>query len=353
MRILYCNKYNSPFSGTEVYLFELMDLMRAHGHDVALFSMADSRGTTPYDQHFVPNLDFKVKAGLLPKARQAAHAIYSTRARRKLRAMIADFRPDVAHIRNIYHHLSPSILWEQKAQGVPVLYHVNDFKLLCPNYNLVSRGDACEACKGGAFWHTMRVQCYPGFGARATLTLEAYVHKWLGTYRKCVNLFLAPSRFVREKFVDHGWDVSKFEVLPHFQKTHDIKPFPKNGPLLYFGRLSAEKGVDDLLRAMQQLPYLRLVVAGDGPQRDELHRLSVSLGLNNVEFVGHVGAEERDRLIAQSRFTLLPSHAYETLGKTILESYAEGAGRHCLRHWLTARIGSSGRDRDPVSIREC
>ena len=40
MRILFCNKYNYPFSGTENYLFELMELMRERGHEVALFSMA-------------------------------------------------------------------------------------------------------------------------------------------------------------------------------------------------------------------------------------------------------------------------------------------------------------------------
>ena len=96
-------------------------------------------------------------------------------------------------MRNIYHHLSPSILWELKAQRVPVLYHVNDFKLLCPSYNLVSHGEACEACKGGAFWHALRADCYPGLERSNGLTAEAYVHRWLGTYRKCVDLFLAPS----------------------------------------------------------------------------------------------------------------------------------------------------------------
>src|SRR5579859_1356292 len=95
MRILYCNKYNYPFSGTEVHLFELIQLMREHGHETALFSMADSRGNpTPYDRHFVPHTDFKGEAGWRAKARQAAHAIYSTQARRKIRAMIREFRPD-------------------------------------------------------------------------------------------------------------------------------------------------------------------------------------------------------------------------------------------------------------------
>jgi glycosyltransferase involved in cell wall biosynthesis len=308
-----------------MYLFEVMDLMRAQGHEVALFSMADPRGEpTPYDHHFVRHIDFKTKSGLWQKTQGAAHAIYSTEARRRIRAMIEDFRPEVAHVRSIYHHLSPSILWELKAHNVPVLYHVNDFKVLCPNYNLVSRGKVCEACKGGAFWHALRSRCYPGLGARLTLIAEAYVHRWLGTYRECVDLFLAPTRFVRDKFVEHGWDGSKFEVLPHFQRIHEVKEPPKDGPLLYFGRLSAEKGIDDLIRAMQRLPKLLLVIAGDGPQRDELQQLVSSLELRNVKFIGHVGTERRDQLIAQSQFTVLPSHAYETLGKTILESYASG-----------------------------
>ena len=302
-----------------------MELMRSRGHEVALFSMADPRGEpTPYDHNFVPHIDFKGNSDLWQKVRQAAHAIYSSDARRRMRAMIQEFRPDVAHVRNIYHHLSPSILWELKSQRVPVIYHLNDFKLLCPSYNLVSHGEACEACKGGAFWHAPQQKCYPGLAARLTLMTEAYVHRWLGTYRKCVDLFLAPSQFVRDKFVEHGWDGSKFEVLQHFQGVHEISGATPEGPLLYCGRLSAEKGVDDLLRAMQKVPRMRLIVAGDGPQRRELQDLAAALNLSNVEFVGQVSPAERDLRIAQSRFTVLPSHAYETLGKTILESYAAG-----------------------------
>jgi glycosyltransferase involved in cell wall biosynthesis len=327
MRILFCNKYNFPFSGTEVYLFEVMELLRAHGHEVALFSMSNERGQpTPYDAHFVPHVDFKSEPGLWRRARQLPRAIYSTQARQKIRGMIREFRPDVAHVRNIYHHLTPSILWELKVHGIPVLYHLNDFKLLCPSYNMVSNGEACERCKGGAFWHALPSNCYPGIGARVALAAEAYVHRWIRSYQTCVDLFLAPSRFVREKFVEHGWDGCRFRELPHFQRAHEmVQAAPRaDAPFLYCGRLSKEKGVDDLLRAMQCTPELQLVIAGDGPQKQELQKLQTDLHLSNVEFVGQVSAEERDRLIRRSRFTVLPSHAYETLGKTILESYAEG-----------------------------
>jgi len=299
--------------------------MRSRGHEVALFSMADPRGgPTAYDHHFVPHIDFKNERRWWQKVRGAGHAIYSSQARRRMRAMIEDFRPDVAHIRNIYHHLSPSILWELRAHNVPVLYHLNDFKLLCPSYNLVSHGEACERCKGGSFWHAPQQKCYPGLGAQMTLMTEAYVHRWFGTYPKCVDLFLAPSQFVRDKFIEHGWDGAKFQVLQHFQRIPELTSDNNGGPVLYCGRLSPEKGVDDLLRAMQKVPHMRLVVAGDGPHRSALQSLAAALKLENVEFVGQVGAAERDLRIAQSRFTVLPTHAYETLGKTILESYAGG-----------------------------
>ncbi|SRR5579871_6615384 len=352
MRVLFCNKYNFRFSGTEVYLFELMEMMRARGHEVALFSMADPRGEpTEFDRHFVPHIKFKDQKGLLTKARNAAHAIYSTAARQRLRDMVREFRPDVAHIRNIYHHLSPSILWELKQQNIPVLYHLNDFKLLCPSYNLVSHGRSCESCKGGKFWHSIRTKCYPGLGARATLAAEAYVHRWLGTYDKCVDLFLAPSKFVRDKFVEHGWDSIRFEVLPHFQEVLPLQPAPEDAPILYVGRLSEEKGVDDLIRAMSQARDVQLLIAGEGPQRKALEQLVDELNLANVKFVGQVSAKERDALI-----TPMPHYgpAFACLRDTrqddpgIIRTWASGRR---LGYWLTPGVGTPWRDGFALSLR--
>jgi glycosyltransferase involved in cell wall biosynthesis len=324
MRILFCNKYNYPFSGTETYIFEAMELLHSRGHQTALFSMADERGRpTPYDQYFVPHTDFKHPGNWFRKVKMAGSAIYSWEARRRIRAMVAEFRPDVAHVRNIYHHLSPSILWELNAQNIPVLYHLNDFKVLCPNYNFVSRGEVCERCKSGRFLQALAERCYDGFSARTILVAEAYLHKLLGTYQECVDCFIAPSQFVRNKFVEHGWDASRFEVLPHFQRLQPQPASPQgNAPLLYFGRLSREKGIEDLLHAMQFLPNLRLTVAGDGPERERLQRLSARMELKNVRFAGKLSGTKLDQVIAESRVTILPSHAYETFGKTILESYA-------------------------------
>lgn len=328
MRILYCNKYNFRFSGTESYLFETMELMRSHGHGVALFSMADSRGQpTAYDRHFVSHVDFK-RGNIPAKIRNVAHAIYSVDARNKIRAMIRDFYPEVAHVRNIYHHLSPSILWELKSQGVAVLYHMNDLKLFCPSYNMVSAsGMACgDRCNGGRFWHVISEGCYyGGRGAAAVLATEAYLHRWLRTYEKCVDLILAPSHFVKELLINNGWSSSKVEVLPHFQRLPlHVVPHPgPDAPILYFGRLSAEKGVADLIAAMCLVADMQLIIAGDGPLRPELERPACDRKLQNVTFAGHVTGTVLDDLIARSQFTVFPSRAYETFGKSILESYAQ------------------------------
>jgi glycosyltransferase involved in cell wall biosynthesis len=329
MRILYCNKYNFPFSGTEIYLFDLMRLMRDQGHEATLFSMADARGTAARpDPHSTAHVDFKdPKNGVLRKIRLAGHAVYSIDARRKIQQMIQQFRPDIAHVRNIYHHLSPSILWELKRQKVPVIYHLNDFKLLCPSYNMVSNGSACERCRGGQFWRVVAEGCYSGGrAASAALAAEAYVHRWLRTYQKCVDRFLVPSQFARERLIENGWERNRIEVLPHFQRIPEQVPATpiSNAPILYFGRLSPEKGVEDLLRALRKLPQIRANIAGDGPIRSQLEKLAHELGLSNVSFLGHVHGVALEQLVAEARFTVLPSHAYETLGKTILESYAQG-----------------------------
>jgi glycosyltransferase involved in cell wall biosynthesis len=355
MRILYCNKYDYPFSGTEVYLFDLIQRLEESGHATALFAMEhDARSTFSGRSYRIPHLNFKdPNASFLTKTKMAAHAIYSLSARRAMRKCIQDFSPAIAHVRGIYHHLSPSILWELKRQGIPVLYHLNDFKMLCPSYNFVSHGEVCDACHRGHFYHVVTEHCYQGStSSAAVLATEAYLHKWLGTYQNCVDLFLAPSEFVRTKLIASGVSADRVEVLPHFQTLPPAPQLaPDEGYLLYFGRLSSEKGVDELLHALARVPHIPVVVAGDGPERAALEALARELNLSRVIFSGHVGGEKLAKLIAGCTFSLFPSRAYETLGKSILESYAYarpviasdvGSRRELVEHGSTGLLYPSG-----------
>ncbi|MGA7291252.1 MAG: glycosyltransferase family 4 protein [Terriglobales bacterium] len=367
MRILYCNKYDYEFSGTEVYLFDLIRRMGQRGQETALFTMdhsrADGSGTSAFTGHAyrVPRVDFKdANASFFEKARMAAHAIYSPSAQRAMRRCLADFSPDIAHIRGIYHHLSPSILWELKRQGIPVLYHLNDFKILCPTYNFVANGRVCdEHCKNGAFYKVVTTGCYAGPRSSAVvLAAEAYVHKWLQTYESCVDIFLAPSEFVRNKLIDGGLAAQRIEVLPHFQTLPpDEELAVDEGYVLYFGRLSGEKGAYELLHAMARLPHIPLVIAGDGPDRPRLESLAKELDLRQVLFAGMVRGENLRKLIAACSFSIFPSHAYETLGKSILESYAWGrpviasdlgSRRELVQHGVTGLLYSDG-DREQLT----
>ena len=361
MRILYCNKFDYPFSGTEAYLFDLIHQMDKRGQETALFSM--DHGRTPAftgRSYRIPHIDFKdPNAGFLKKVKMAAHALYSPSARRAMRKCLADFSPDLAHVRGIYHHLSPSILWELKRQGIPVLYHLNEFKILCPTYNFVANGSPCELCSHGAFHHAATTGCYAGPRSSAVvLAAEAYLHKWLRTYERCVDMFLAPSEFVRNKLIASGFPGQRIEVLPHFQALPDDEHLAADeGYILYFGRLSPEKGVYELLRAMVRLPHTPLIIAGDGPERPRLEALARELNLNNVLFEGMVHGEKLQKLIAGCSFSVFPSHAYETLGKSILESYAWGrpviasdlgSRRELVQHGVTGLLYSDG-DREQLA----
>jgi glycosyltransferase involved in cell wall biosynthesis len=190
------------------------------------------------------------------------------------------------------------------------------------------------------------------------LAAEAYLHKWLRTYERCVDMFLAPSEFVRTKLIASGFPAERIEVLPHFQDLpRDEQLSPDEGYLLYFGRLSPEKGVYELLRAMVRLPHAPLVIAGDGPERPRLEALARELNLNQVLFAGMVHGDKLQKLIAGCSFSVFPSHAYETLGKSILESYAWGrpviasdlgSRRELVQHGVTGLLYTDG-DREQLA----
>ncbi|MGA9527633.1 MAG: glycosyltransferase family 4 protein [Terriglobales bacterium] len=361
MRILYCNKYDYPFSGTEAYLFDLIERMDRRGHQTALFSM-DHGSTAAFTgrAYRIAHCDFKdPRDGFFTKVKKAGHALYSISAQRAMGKCIADFSPDLAHVRSIYHHLSPSILWELKRRHIPVLYHVNDFKIICPSYNLVAHGHPCEACGQGAFHHVVTEGCYPAPRANTlVLAAEAYLHKWLRTYESCVDLFLAPSKFVQGKLIAYGISSDRIEVLSHFQRLPPADRLAGDeGYVLYFGRLSTEKGLDELLHALVQVPHVHVVIAGDGPERDRLQALARSLNLTHVVFAGQLAGEELQKLIAGCTFSLFPSRAYETLGKSILESYAYarpvvasdlGSRREFVEHGVTGLLYAPG-DRNQLA----
>ena len=149
----------------------------------------------------------------------AAHALYSPSARRAMRNCIADFSPDLAHIRGIYHHLSPSISVGTEAAGHSCALSPQRFQDSVSHLQFRRPRPRLRTCCQRRFpprGHREAAIAGPRSSA-CVLAAEAYLHKWLRTYERCVDLFLAPSEFVRDKLIAGGFPPERIEVLPHFQ----------------------------------------------------------------------------------------------------------------------------------------
>ena len=90
---------------------------------------------------------------------------------------------------------------------------------------------------------------------------------------------------------------------------------------LYFGRLSHEKGLLTLINAFRELPNLRLVIVGEGPQEEELKAAATT---PNIEFVGYQSGDILRQTIRDSKAIIVPSECFENNPMTIIEASAAG-----------------------------
>lgn len=336
MRILLVNKFYHLRSGTERYLFNLRRLLEARGHRVEAFAMSHpANEPATFAAHFAPPVDFHAVRGLARLA-AALRVVWSLEAARRMARVLDLFRPDVVHVFNVYHHLSPSVLDPPVRRRVPVVQTLNDYKLLCPNYSLYTQGRACTRCRNRRYLQAVRYRCLNGSRAwSAVAAMEMTLHKALRVYERAVAAFIAPSQFVRETVVAFGVPASQVVEIPHFLFPEEHVPARDEGRYAaYVGRLVPMKGVVTLLRAARAVPEVPLLIVGDGPQRPELERLVRAWGLGQVRFAGHLEGPALASALAGARFTVMPSEWPEVFGQAILESLAVG------RPVVGARIGA-------------
>jgi glycosyltransferase involved in cell wall biosynthesis len=331
MRILHINKFFWVAGGVERYMFDVADLFERNGHEVHYFSMQDeSRNRDhPDSKYFVSNIDYKTTNywQKLSRARQIiGKTIYSFESRRKLREMIADIKPDIAHLHLIDHHISPSILPELKAAGVPIVQTIHEYKRICPNYRLyIERtSETCTRCLSGNYMHCLGQKCLKdSYTASALVTTAMYLHRWSKVWDTHVDLSLCVTDFVKDMLKRGGVPESQLLTVPLMIRMEDYQPSEERGDyILFAGRLAPEKGLFTLLKAMENLPDIRLKIAGDGPVMDDLRKIVEEKSLHHVEFTGYIDGIELRKLMAQSRFLVFPSEWYEPGALTISESQA-------------------------------
>lgn len=328
VRILICNTFLYRRGGAETYTLALAELLREHGHEVLFFAM-DHPQNLPSDQqrYFVEYIDYPT---LLRDQRLSnvwkvlSRSVYYRDARSHLRALLADLKPDIAHLQNIHAHLTPSIIAELNAARVPTVWTLHDFKLLCPDTSFLSNGTICEKCKGGRFYNCAVNRCKKGsLAASAVASLEAYVHGAFGWCRR-VDRFIAPSLFLQKKFEEFGWTAPRVEFVRNFLPSLGESHPGGVGYGVFTGRLSPEKGVRTLLQALALAGNPRFYIAGDGPIRAELESVAAGLNLTNTEFLGHLDRVALDRLARDASFAVVPSEWYENCPYAILEAMAAG-----------------------------
>lgn len=327
MKILQINKFLYPKGGTETYLLSLIKLLENNGHEVICFSQKNKNNLPrPEEKYFIDELDlsrFSLKTLLkLPRI------FWSFKASRLVKKLIKQEQPELVHLHNIYHQLSPSILPAIKKFHLPIVMTVHDFKLIVPEYTL--RADGQKPLHKGS-WVIQKI-----------LNAEFRFHRLLKVYQKNIDLFIAPSQFVKNQLVQAGFAEMKIQVIPHFLPAEF---FPKlnnssvqAGTYLFaYGRLDESKGFSDLLYALKELPIrgIKLKIAGNGPEEKNLRELAQKLNLSNqVEFLGYQTKLEIIKLIKHSSLVINPSRVHETFGLTVLEAMAMG------KAVITAKTGA-------------
>lgn len=320
MKILFANKFFHLNGGSERVFFQERAFLQEQGIDVVDFSMQDPRNfASSHADSFVDPIDYESVRGLAGKLKTGLAFVHSREAVQAIRRLVRQERPDIAHLHNIYHQLTPSIIPVLKQHGVKVVLTLHDYKLICPSYLALCGETICTACNGRSFWKPLARNCQGSRGKEVLLALEAYFHKWRRSYAG-VDLFLAPSRFLAD-LVGRRVARESIRVLPNGIETTALHPtYSDRGYALYFGRIAEQKGVATLLAAYRAIAgAFPLKIVGTGPLL-----ASLPACFPEVEFLGYKSGAELNELIANAAFVVVPSEGYENCSMTVLEAMAFG-----------------------------
>jgi len=325
LKVLLVNKFLYPRGGDAVSTIATGRLLSERGHDVLFWGM--DHPDNPYyftRDHFVSYVDLDGPAGPYAQAKTAARILYSREAKRKFSRLIRDERPDIVHLNNFAHQISPSIIPVLIKYRIPSVMTMRDYKLVCPTYLLLRDGRLCEECSQGRYYRCFLNRCTKDSWSKSLLsTLEMYLHHRVLHIYDRIDVIIATTRFLDQKCRDMGLPRRCF-YLNNFVETADFRPdfSPRPGPVVYFGRLSAEKGILTLMEAVAGLG-VGLKIIGEGPLRAELEARSARIDAR-ITFLGRLGGEDLHREIRESAVVVVPSEWYEPFGRTVIEAYALG-----------------------------
>lgn len=260
---------------------------------------------------------------LRPGVSAAARMALSRRQRREVDDAVERFRPDVIHLHNAYPSLGPAVHLSAQAHRVPLVMTVHNFRLRCPNGYMFTEGKACRRCESGMYAHAVLHRCFPSKAQAASYAAALWLHRFVLRLGSKVDLFITPSEFVAARMLEWGIDHERVRVVRNFTPLGPTSS--GSGEYgMYLGRLSGEKGVDVLLRALHDAGDPPFRIVGDGPLSAALTELAGTLGLGNTVFTGQIDPTEVRNVVAAARYLVLPSVWDENAPLAALEAMAAG-----------------------------
>jgi glycosyltransferase involved in cell wall biosynthesis len=309
MKILLVNDIAAKFGGTEEHIYGLKDLLTLNGHVVEVFGPAK----------------FDTKISKLTR-------LYNPLMYIKCVQKIRSFKPDIVHCHNLSRNISPSPLHAARKCKTPIVMTIHDYHLICPKTWLIDReGTACRYGFGRRCiyqnCHTFK-RGYRYFPYQWLKIFKVFIHR--NIISKNVDVFILPSAVLADWF-KKNMHVKQVEVLPNFVQASEISParLKDTKIILYVGRLSKEKGIEYLIRAMPmvrvKVPQAKLVIIGTGLDRVRLEKLVTNLNISEaVSFSGYIQHENLRRYYEDAEVVVIPSIWMESFGLVAIEALASG-----------------------------
>ena len=318
MKILLVNKFLYPRGGAETYTLKIGEQLKKMGHEVQYFGMYDTKNIVG-NCYGLYTANMELHNWSLSSITYPIHIIYSFEAKKKIKELIKKFKPDIVHLNNINFHLTPSIIEGAKECSVKIVQTVHDLQMLCPNHLMLSTDlHICSKCLDGNYMHCIKGSCIHDSRIKSICgAMEASLYQKRNTYR-LIDKFICPSQFMELMLTQKDIYKTKTITIHNFIDM-DIPNIitKKEDYILYFGRLSEEKGIGMILDLAKHL-QTQIYIAGTGPMQEACEKSDY------VKYIGFKTGNELMELISRAKLTLYPSIWYENCPMSILESQSLG-----------------------------
>lgn len=319
--VLHINDYRGG-GGAEVVIETTIRLLAERGVHAELFTIEEVPG----------------------HRRSGASYLRNRRAMAALRLRLERVKPDIVHLHNFYHELSPAILetlrdWKQAGSGRRVVMTAHDFHLVCPNAGLcVFRRGRLEAADPERIrsWGFLLANRWDHRGlAYSWLKLVQHVvhYRWKRSHR-AIDLVLCPSVFMQRMIGKTGLPT---QLLANPVSTSGERMKMRRGErlrMVYAGRVEPEKGIAEFLGMLNGHGDLEMTVIGDGAAMARCQQVSAAhSGSMRVQYRGRLTHEDTLAEIASAHVLVLPSLCVENAPNALIEALANGT------NILTSDIG--------------